>query len=194
GLKYSDDFLTWTGTVIALVISFYLIIKACAILTSGTVYAVFTGMGAAAIALIDFLGLGADITIGKGICISVIIFGGVGNHKSKGEKEIEGARYMTWFYLFIASFGEMFSVKSINLFFNSKKWRWLFSVIVVFSFCFYFLARAMREIPLGTAYAVWTGIGATGTVLAGIIFFGEKASLGRMIFLTCIIIVAAGLK
>src|SRR5699024_12767841 len=77
-LKYSDDFLTWTGKVIALVISFYLIIKACAILPSGTVYAVFTGMGAAAIALIDFLWLGADFTIGKGICISLIIFGVVG--------------------------------------------------------------------------------------------------------------------
>jgi len=101
---------------------------------------------------------------------------------------------MAWFYLFIASFGEIFGVTSINLFLNTKKWRWLFSVIVVFSFGFYFLALAMREIFLGTAYAVWTGIGATGTVLAGIIFFGEKASLGRMIFLTCIIIGAAGLK
>src|SRR5699024_12377958 len=78
GLKYSDDFLTWTGTVVALVISFYLIIKACAILPSGTVYAVFTGMGAAAIALIDFLGLGAGFTVGEGICISLIIFGVVG--------------------------------------------------------------------------------------------------------------------
>jgi len=92
GLKYSDDFLTWTGTVIALVISFYLIIKACAILPSGTVYAVFTGMGAAAIALIDFLWLGADFTIGKGICISLIIFGVVGIQMSTGEKEKEGAR------------------------------------------------------------------------------------------------------
>ncbi|HLR09971.1 MAG TPA: multidrug efflux SMR transporter [Sporosarcina sp.] len=101
---------------------------------------------------------------------------------------------MAWFYLFIASFGEIFGVTSINLFLNTKRWRWLFSVIVVFSFGFFFLALAMREIPLGTAYAVWTGIGATGTVLAGIVFFGEKASLVRMFFLTCIIIGAAGLK
>lgn len=101
---------------------------------------------------------------------------------------------MAWLYLFIASFGEIFGVTSINLFLNTKKWRWLISVIVTFSFGFYFLALAMKDIPLGTAYAVWTGIGATGSVLAGIMFFGEKASLIRMFFLTCIIMGAAGLK
>src|SRR5699024_4090709 len=101
---------------------------------------------------------------------------------------------IAWVYLLVASFCEIYGVTSINLFLNTKKWRLLFSVIVVFSFGFYFLALAMREIPLGTAYAVWTGLGATGTVLAGIIFFGENASLGRMIFLIYIIIGAAGLK
>src|SRR5699024_4762907 len=101
---------------------------------------------------------------------------------------------MAWFYLFIASFGEIVGVTSINLFLNTKKWRWLLSVIVVFSCGCLLVAVAMSGIRLGTAYAVWTGIGATGTVLAGIIFVGEKASLGRMIFLTCIIIGAAGLK
>src|SRR5699024_4929658 len=92
GLKYSDDFLTWTGTVMALVISFYLIIKACAILPSVMVDAVFTGMGAAALALIGCLWLGADCNIGMGICISLIIFGVVGIQMSTGEKEKEGAR------------------------------------------------------------------------------------------------------
>ncbi len=49
GLRYSDSALEWTGTVIAIIISFYAIIKACETLPSGTVYAVFTGSGAAAI-------------------------------------------------------------------------------------------------------------------------------------------------
>lgn len=92
GLKYSDDFLTWSGTVIALIISFYLVIKACAVLPSGTVYAVFTGMGAAAIALIDFLWLGATFSIGKGACIGLIIFGVVGIQMTTGKEEMEGAR------------------------------------------------------------------------------------------------------
>ena len=53
-----------------------------------------------------------------------------------------------------------------------------------------FLAIAMRTIPVGTAYAVWTGIGATGTVLLGILLFGEPASAAR---LACIGLIVAGI-
>jgi quaternary ammonium compound-resistance protein SugE len=52
------------------------------------------------------------------------------------------------------------------------------------------LAIAMRTIPVGTAYAVWTGIGATGTVLLGIVLFGEPASVAR---LACIGLIVAGI-
>lgn len=78
GLKYSNNIWMWAATVITIVISFYLIIKACSLLPAGTVYAVFTGMGAAAIAIIDFLFLGASFTISKAICIGLIIIGVVG--------------------------------------------------------------------------------------------------------------------
>lgn len=78
GLKYSVNFWMWAGTVIALVFSFYLIIKACAVLPSGSVYATFTGAGAAAIALIDFTVLGQPFTWPKGLFISLIIVGVVG--------------------------------------------------------------------------------------------------------------------
>src|SRR5690625_6316035 len=54
GLKYAESLLEWTGTIIMIVFSFYFIIKACEKLPAGTVYAVFTGSGAAAIVLIDF--------------------------------------------------------------------------------------------------------------------------------------------
>ncbi len=54
---------------------------------------------------------------------------------------------------------------------------------------FYFLALAMRDIPLGTAYAVWTGIGAVGTVILGMILFGEPRDLSR---LACIALILAG--
>ncbi len=53
-----------------------------------------------------------------------------------------------------------------------------------------FLAIAMRTIPVGTAYAVWTGIGAVGTVLLGIVLFGEPASAAR---LACIGLIVAGI-
>ena len=78
GLKYSVNFWMWAGTVIALVFSFYFIIKACAVLPSGSVYATFTGAGAAAIALIDFTLLGQPFTLIKGLFISLIIVGVVG--------------------------------------------------------------------------------------------------------------------
>jgi len=52
------------------------------------------------------------------------------------------------------------------------------------------LAYAMRTIPLGSAYAIWTGIGAVGTAIAGILLFGEAATLGR---LACIALIVAGI-
>ncbi|MGK9065025.1 quaternary ammonium compound efflux SMR transporter SugE [Stutzerimonas chloritidismutans] len=50
------------------------------------------------------------------------------------------------------------------------------------------LGMAMKELPLGTAYAIWTGVGAVGTVIAGIVLFGESASLLRLgsVLLVCI--------
>lgn len=78
GLKYSNNLWMWSGTVIALVFSFYFIIKACAVLPSGAVYATFTGSGAAAIAIIDFTLLGEPFTLLKGLFILLIITGVVG--------------------------------------------------------------------------------------------------------------------
>lgn len=78
GLKYSDSLLDWLGTIIAIVFSFYFIIKACEVLPSGTVYAVFTGFGAAAIAIIDFTFFGEPFVIYKAIFIGLIIIGVIG--------------------------------------------------------------------------------------------------------------------
>lgn len=56
------------------------------------------------------------------------------------------------------------------------------------------LSFSMRTLPLGTAYAVWTGIGAAGTVAAGMIFFGESVSILRILCLALILSGIAGLK
>ncbi len=58
----------------------------------------------------------------------------------------------------------------------------------------FLLYKATQTLPIGTAYAVWTGIGAVGTVIVGIIFFKEPADLWRMIFLTTLIGSIIGLK
>lgn len=101
---------------------------------------------------------------------------------------------MAWVYLIIASLGEILGVLSINLFLQKKNWQRLLLIIVSFSFGFIFLSLAMREIPMGTAYAIWTGLGAAGAVLIGIIFFKEAAGWKRILFLCLIIGGAVGLK
>jgi quaternary ammonium compound-resistance protein SugE len=55
---------------------------------------------------------------------------------------------------------------------------------------FWLLSLAMRTIPLGTAYAVWTGIGAVGTVILGMLWFGESRDLVRIL---CIVLIVAGI-
>jgi quaternary ammonium compound-resistance protein SugE len=68
----------------------------------------------------------------------------------------------------------------------------LFAVLYIASA--WFLAQAVKTLPLGTAYAVWTGIGAVGTALIGIALFGDPATLPRLFFLTLIVVGIVGLK
>jgi quaternary ammonium compound-resistance protein SugE len=56
------------------------------------------------------------------------------------------------------------------------------------------LSQSLKAIPLGTAYAVWTGIGAAGTALLGMIFFREPAAVGRVVCLAMIVVGTVGLK
>jgi quaternary ammonium compound-resistance protein SugE len=56
------------------------------------------------------------------------------------------------------------------------------------------LYKAIQQLPIGTAYAVWTGIGAVGTVIAGIIFFKEPAEFWRLFFIATLIASIVGLK
>ncbi len=78
GLRYSTNFLEWSGTIVAIIFSFYFIIKACEKIPSGTVYAVFTGSGAAAIVLVDYFIFGADFSYAQWAFISLIIIGVIG--------------------------------------------------------------------------------------------------------------------
>jgi quaternary ammonium compound-resistance protein SugE len=61
-------------------------------------------------------------------------------------------------------------------------------------FSLYFLSLAMKEIPLGTGYAIWTGIGIVGTCILGVILFGESTSILKFIFIGCILVGIIGLK
>jgi paired small multidrug resistance pump len=101
---------------------------------------------------------------------------------------------MAWVYLVIASFGEIFGMASINLYLRKRTIPRMLLICLTFGFGFFFLSLAMRALPMGTSYAVWTGLGAAGAVLMGILFFNEEASWQRIFFLGCIITGAIGLK
>ncbi|HHW08300.1 MAG TPA: multidrug efflux SMR transporter [Clostridia bacterium] len=101
---------------------------------------------------------------------------------------------MAWVALVLASLGEVFGVMCINLYLRQKTLGRLLLVVVTFGTGFVFLARAMQDIPISTAYAVWTGLGAAGAVGTGIVFFHEAAGWKRLLFLACIIAGAVGLK
>ena len=66
--------------------------------------------------------------------------------------------------------------------------------IVGMIFSFLFLSQATRTLPLGTAYAVWTGIGALGAVIVGIVLFKEPVTAARIFFVSLLLVGIVGLK
>ena len=101
---------------------------------------------------------------------------------------------MAWFYLIVAGLFEIGFTTSLKLSnnFANKAWALLFFISI--SLSFYFLNKAIQYIPIGTAYAVWTGIGAVGTVLVGIVLFKEPSDFWRMFFIILLIGSILGLK
>jgi len=101
---------------------------------------------------------------------------------------------MSWFLLFLAGLFEV--CWAIGLKYTDGFSRPLPTVLTVAAMAasLGLLGLAMRELPLGTAYAIWTGVGAVGTVIAGIVLFGESMALMRMISVGLIILGLVGLK
>jgi quaternary ammonium compound-resistance protein SugE len=71
---------------------------------------------------------------------------------------------------------------------------WMGGFFICLSISMYLLYKASQTLPIGTAYAVWTGIGAVGTVIAGIFFFKEPATFWRLFFISTLIFSILGLK
>jgi len=101
---------------------------------------------------------------------------------------------MAWFHLVIAGLLEIawaIGLKYTDRF--TRLWPSLLTVAAMIA-SFYFLGQALRILPVGTGYAVWTGIGAVGTALLGILLFAESAAPTRLLCLLLIIIGIIGLK
>lgn len=101
---------------------------------------------------------------------------------------------MAWIILFIAGLLEV--VWAIGLKYSHGFTRLTLSIItaVAMAASVFLLANAMKTLPVGTAYAVWTGIGAVGAAVTGIVLLGESASVMRIISLCLIIGGIIGLK
>ena len=101
---------------------------------------------------------------------------------------------MAWINLFIAGIFEI--VWAISLKYAHGFTRLTPSVITIAGMLasFYFLAQATKTLPIGTAYAVWTGIGAAGTLILGIILFQEPVTTIRLLCISLILIGIIGLK
>jgi quaternary ammonium compound-resistance protein SugE len=114
-----------------------------------------------------------------------------------GSREVSGCAlsannkesFMGWFFLLAAGLVEVAMAASLK---QSEDWtRPVPSVLGVLTalVSIFLLAKALRYLPLGPAYAIWTGIGSVGVVLMGVLWFGEALSAAR---LGCIVLVVAG--
>ena len=97
---------------------------------------------------------------------------------------------MAWVYLMIAG---MFEVQwAVTMKYTegfSKLWPSVFCIMSMVA-SVYFLALAQKTLPLGTSYAIWTGIGAVGATICGIILFNEPRDIARIL---CILLIVAGI-
>lgn len=101
---------------------------------------------------------------------------------------------MCWFYLFLGGIFEILFAVSLKLMDSHKNLYWSISFYVAIICSFYFIHLALKSLPLGTVYAIWTGMGTAGVAIIGYYFFGEYLSLLRICFLIMLIISIIGLK
>ena len=101
---------------------------------------------------------------------------------------------MSWTILFLAGIFEIFWAVGLKYSDGFTKLIPTIFTIVTMFISFYLLSLALKNLPIGTAYAVWVGIGTVGTVIAGIMLFGESMTLIRVISILFILIGIVGLK
>ncbi|MET0625745.1 MAG: quaternary ammonium compound efflux SMR transporter SugE [Pyrinomonadaceae bacterium] len=97
---------------------------------------------------------------------------------------------MAWLYLFVAGLMEV--AWAVGLKYTegfTRLWPSVWTAVALV-LSMLLLAAAVRTLPLGTAYAIWTGIGAVGTAALGVVLFGEQATAARIV---CIALIVAGL-
>ena len=101
---------------------------------------------------------------------------------------------MAWFYLVLGGLFEVGFTTALRFVDGFKNLPWTLAFLVSVAISMALLELAARTIPMGTAYAVWGGIGALGTVVVGILWFDEPATLVRALLILTIVAAIAGLR
>ena len=101
---------------------------------------------------------------------------------------------MSWIYLVIAGLFEVGFTTFLKLSNNFSELKYSIGFFISISLSFLLLNKAIQTIPIGTAYAVWTGIGAVGTVISGIFLFSESSEFWRLFFISTLVFSIIGLK
>mgnify|MGYP001400416445 FL=1 len=101
---------------------------------------------------------------------------------------------MAWVCLVLAGICEMFGVAMINRVHRDRDWLSVVLLGAGFGASFVFLSVALQTLPMGAAYAVWTGIGASGGAVLGMVLYGESRDWKRIVFIAMILGASVGLK
>lgn len=101
---------------------------------------------------------------------------------------------MAWVSLIFAGILEIFGVMMMNQLQKDRRLRNVLLLFILFVASFSLLSIALQTLPMGTSYAVWTGIGAAGGTIIGMIVYGESKDWKRIVFITMIIGAVIGLK
>jgi len=101
---------------------------------------------------------------------------------------------MAWLWLILGGLFEIGFTTTLRFVDGFRNGPWTIAFLISVAISMGLLEVASRTIPMGTAYAVWGGIGAVGTVLVGIFFFNEPAMLARILLIFVIVAAIAGLR
>jgi len=101
---------------------------------------------------------------------------------------------MAWLWLIVGGMFEVGFTTSLRFVEGFRNVPWTLAFLVSVAISMALLELAARSIPMGTAYAVWGGIGAIGTVAVGMLWFGEPATLVRAMLILIIVAAIAGLR
>ncbi len=97
----------------------------------------------------------------------------------------------SWFYVAMTSFFELVWIFGFNV--ASEWWHWIFIVLFIF-IDFHYLTLACKDLPTGTVYATFAGIGTVGTALMDVFFFEQSLNMSKIIFILILLVGVIGLN